>query len=526
MNRVMCYDLQAKKGGDMKSIRIENVRSLRDTGDVDIAPITLLVGKNSTGKSTFLKAFPLIKQSLVRNTVGPLLWVGDDNGYVDFGGFDDAVSFGEDSICFSFVFEVATGLLEAGRNNPLFINSSVFEAKEILKYTITIKHKDTDYVSEALLEIRIGKSFAELLRLSYDVGEDGEVILAEIDIGCENHFDAADMKNIPQPYRLKSSVHRASSIFGFHFPDPWTLIGLFDAKTNCFSNMNNPEALARIGACLSNGIAFENLRDFPDDEQAYFRYCQEILESKSEKDQRYIYQVCKGLYDLDLLRDADQKLNDILCNIHYIAPVRATAERYIRIRNLAVDEVDCQGRNLAVYLNDMSENDLKKCQEWTANYFGFRIYVQGETGHFSLSISIEGSYRRINLADVGFGYSQILPILAELWSIAFMKSNSAIFLIEQPELHLHPALQGKLVRAIADIAAAARGRLSIIMETHGKTFIEELGMAIDEKKLDRKLVNVVLFEMNGMYDSKVTATCFDEFGYLEKWPLGFLDAEL
>ena len=131
--------------------------------------------------------------------------------------------------------------------------------------------------------------------------------------------------------------------------------------------------------------------------------------------------------------------------------------------------------------------------------------------------------RQINLADVGFGISQILPILVELWSL-LVKPDSTIFLIEQPELHLHPALQGKLVQVITEIVMTAGNKLSIVMETHSKTFIEELGMEIDEKRLDKEKVKVVLFESEEN-DSKVTVTSFDEFGYLERWSLGFLDAE-
>ena len=65
-------------GGDccLKSVQIKNVRSLRDTGEVPLASVTLLVGRNSSGKSTFLRVFPLIKQSIRKRTSGPLLWVG------------------------------------------------------------------------------------------------------------------------------------------------------------------------------------------------------------------------------------------------------------------------------------------------------------------------------------------------------------------------------------------------------------------------------------------------------------------
>lgn len=48
----------------MDSIRVKNIRCLVDTGDIPIKPLTILVGANSTGKSTFLRLFLLLRQSV------------------------------------------------------------------------------------------------------------------------------------------------------------------------------------------------------------------------------------------------------------------------------------------------------------------------------------------------------------------------------------------------------------------------------------------------------------------------------
>jgi len=92
----------------MKSIRIKNLRSLQDTGEMEIKPINILVGLNSSGKSTFLRFFPLMKQSLRRKVNGPILWSGEDDDYVDFGSFDEAVNNNakEKKISFKFSLKV------------------------------------------------------------------------------------------------------------------------------------------------------------------------------------------------------------------------------------------------------------------------------------------------------------------------------------------------------------------------------------------------------------------------------------
>ncbi len=88
----------------MKEIRIEGLRSLKDTGNIPIKPLTILLGENSSGKSTFLRTFPLLRQSLETNTRGPILWYGP---FVDFGRFEDAQSkFSPDKkVSFSFTFD-------------------------------------------------------------------------------------------------------------------------------------------------------------------------------------------------------------------------------------------------------------------------------------------------------------------------------------------------------------------------------------------------------------------------------------
>ncbi|MEC4853537.1 MAG: AAA family ATPase, partial [Jaaginema sp. PMC 1079.18] len=75
----------------MEEIRIERLRCLSDTGDISIKPITILLGQNSSGKSTFLRVFPLLKQSVESRTTGPILWNGR---LVDFGNYEDAHEIG------------------------------------------------------------------------------------------------------------------------------------------------------------------------------------------------------------------------------------------------------------------------------------------------------------------------------------------------------------------------------------------------------------------------------------------------
>jgi AAA ATPase domain len=73
----------------LKGFGVRNLRALLDTGIIELKPITILVGKNSAGKSSFARILPLLKQSSERRKQGPLLWFGR---LVDFGSFGEAIS--------------------------------------------------------------------------------------------------------------------------------------------------------------------------------------------------------------------------------------------------------------------------------------------------------------------------------------------------------------------------------------------------------------------------------------------------
>ena len=73
----------------MNTITIKNFRSIVDSGDVPINRVNILLGKNSSGKSSFVRLFPMLKQTINNRMRGPLLWFDE---YYDLGKFDTALS--------------------------------------------------------------------------------------------------------------------------------------------------------------------------------------------------------------------------------------------------------------------------------------------------------------------------------------------------------------------------------------------------------------------------------------------------
>ncbi len=93
----------------LEAFGVKNLRCLKDTGLVPIRPITVLVGRNSSGKSTFLRAFPLLRQSVETSRNSPILWYLER--YVDFGSLKDAAASGlpAPQVTFQFALRLPTG---------------------------------------------------------------------------------------------------------------------------------------------------------------------------------------------------------------------------------------------------------------------------------------------------------------------------------------------------------------------------------------------------------------------------------
>lgn len=220
--------------------------------------------------------------------------------------------------------------------------------------------------------------------------------------------------------------------------------------------------------------------------------------------------------------------------IKYIKPLRATAQRYYRYQELAVEEIDSEGANIAMFLEGLNYADRRKLNEWLISSVGISVYPKREGGHIALMVTENESGSVQNIADMGFGYSQVLPILVQAWfsstesnefdSISTRTKTSAL-VIEQPELHLHPDFQAKLSDVFSEISLLSKNnasRFPIVIETHSPHIINRFGELVANGVLSNKDINISLFE-GDHGNAKITCASFNEEGYLENWPFGFFE---
>lgn len=129
-----------------------------------------------------------------------------------------------------------------------------------------------------------------------------------------------------------------------------------------------------------------------------------------------------------------------------------------------------------------------------------------------------GSRDMVNIADVGFGVSQTLPVIVALHAA---RPGQLVYL-EQPEIHLHPRAQTAMARVLAD--AAARG-VRVVAETHSALLILGIQTLVAEGKLDPALVKLHWFERRGGA-TKIKSADLDEAGSFGDWPEDFADVAL
>ncbi len=124
--------------------------------------------------------------------------------------------------------------------------------------------------------------------------------------------------------------------------------------------------------------------------------------------------------------------------------------------------------------------------------------------------TLKGPWR--NLKDVGYGVSQALPILVEI-----MNGNpSRVFLLQQPEVHLHPQAQAALGSLFLE--AAAEGR-QLLVETHSDPLLDRIRMDIRDRKttLRAEDVSLLYFEREGL-GVRIHSLGFDEQGNVRGAP--------
>lgn len=214
-------------------------------------------------------------------------------------------------------------------------------------------------------------------------------------------------------------------------------------------------------------------------------------------------------------------LQDFFSNLRYLGPLRESF-REIPFSGEEPESVGPDARYLIPFLWFRSDV-VGRISSWLREQ-GLAIGLEvKETARGSgrwAAYLVEKEGRRVNLADTGFGYSQSIPVLAELYGAP----EGSLILIEQPELHLNPRLAVWMGDVL--VSAVEEGRC-ILVETHSEHILLRIRRRMAEGRLSSDKV-ALYFTRRSLEEGKsyLDRIPLDERGQPEKWPEGFWSEEL
>ncbi|MCA9938346.1 MAG: DUF3696 domain-containing protein [Anaerolineales bacterium] len=124
------------------------------------------------------------------------------------------------------------------------------------------------------------------------------------------------------------------------------------------------------------------------------------------------------------------------------------------------------------------------------------------------------------ITDVGFGVSQILPVLV----LCFYAPKGATLILEQPEIHLHPAVQAGLADVFID--AIKTRDIQIVLESHSEHLLRRLQLRIAEEKLLPEQTALYFTRISDKGQSSLQELDVDSYGNIRNWPVNFFGDEL
>jgi predicted ATPase len=247
----------------------------------------------------------------------------------------------------------------------------------------------------------------------------------------------------------------------------------------------------------------------------------------------------KGTFEMDInqkykgfipqSKNIEPVINEINLNVDYFGPFRMLPQRDIRLKIFSkIEKIgfpEDSAYQLLIQDALTSEKSLiEKVSNWYRNYFegwGVRVNEDGAP-IYHVELTRNNGQLNINIVDAGQGMSQALPLVVR----AFMPiDKDTLIIIEQPELHLHPAAHGDLAELFVN--SLADGSKRYLIETHSQNFVLRLRRLVADGSLkanDLALYFVDFDEESGTSDLKRIKV--DEFGEVDFWPKNIFNESL
>jgi len=222
---------------------------------------------------------------------------------------------------------------------------------------------------------------------------------------------------------------------------------------------------------------------------------------------------------------------EFLKNIAYSAPIRSTEVGAPQPVNAEASFLADDGANIPAFLGKNNEmqvtydnktEPLKTAINRALSTLGLEQPVTSTKiadNLYQIEVSKVAAHteQKLKLSDVGFGYSQVLPVVTKI----ITAQENTLTLLEQPEVHLHPNASAKLAEVILGCIG---GQRHFLVETQSQEFIQTLALMVLQKTELKDAINIIFTERTESGDTVARELTIDECGSMSTWPMGFCDS--
>lgn len=210
-------------------------------------------------------------------------------------------------------------------------------------------------------------------------------------------------------------------------------------------------------------------------------------------------------------------------NVSYIGPFRQNSSRIYSKKTVGSFDVGLDGQNAPYIFYEQcksSKGDLeRKVKKWMQTRF-FNKFFKIKLYEKTFSVMCSNGTVETNIVDEGMGFSQIFPSIVNRM-VRDKNKIQGIEIIEQPELHMHPAACGNIADLYLD---AIKSHNIVFIETHSKEIVLRVRRRVAEKIENKENVNIIYVD-NESTSSKIRYIKLQDDGQLSWWPVGIFEED-
>ena len=542
------------------SLELENFKAFGERARIPFAPITLIFGENSAGKSSILQALNLLKQTRESREIGALLLPRSENGIVDLGSFkelifdhklertlsirigikmDEISSFslphGKEQIAIEFNFkrpslkeEVLLDQFEIYYENSSnciarfqpsdrtvephefwmmmgFFHESRGLSPSKLAAVECVWLTDEPEFWESEFRWCTENSEVIIRRIKERMLDLEEGLKQKRDDSNDNGQGRIDEVSKESIKRLKRELNSLSSDLEYFSSSELELKSYISKRRS--EEMN---AVLGVQGFLPVGV-------IRGDKMSMITGPGSLTRHRSDTE----------VFDVgEIVIAASHALERTLGNLFPMGPFRRPPERWYIFTGTSPQDVGYQGD----LLSDLLFRDsslVNRANKWLKQLeIGYKLDVKpvgtdsGDLFEVRLIDIRRKEHVDVALLDVGFGISQLLPFIVQS-----LVSEKQIISIEQPEVHVHPRLQADLGDLLAEAIQKPRQN-QFIIETHSEHLILRLQRLVRKKQIRPEDVSVI-YVSRGPEGANAERLRLDEDGdFIDDWPNGFFPERL